>query len=102
MSVNFNCVNILAGHGTTPGSSPVLCRLSVADGDGDRGDHKTTKDYKDSIHKDINTESERTNQHLGQDKFCYKDDDCEQANEGQQAEGKDHAANGFNVQSKNI
>ena len=34
---------------------------------GDNGDHKITKDYKDIVHTDANSESERTIQHkLGQ------------------------------------
>jgi len=70
--------------------------------DNDSGDYKTTEDYKDSIHEDINAKSDRTNQHLGQDNLCHKDDDCEQADEGQQLQGKDNEVNGFNDQSKNI
>jgi YVTN family beta-propeller protein len=69
---------------------------------GDNGDYKITKDYKDSIQKDVNSKSYNANQHLGQDNLCYKDDDCLQANEGQQITGKDNAASGFNDQSKNI
>jgi hypothetical protein len=65
------------------------------------GDNEITKDYKDSIHKDINTEPYISNQHSSQDNLCYRDDGCEQANEGEQAEGKDNAAGGFNDQSKN-
>jgi hypothetical protein len=65
------------------------------------GDYKTTKDYKDSIKKDVYAESDKTDQHLGQDNLCYRGDDCEQANEGEQVEGKDNAASGFNDQSKN-
>jgi hypothetical protein len=68
----------------------------------DKDDNKITKDYKSSIHKDINTKSDRTNQHLGQDNLCYRGDDCEQANEGEQVEGKDNAASGFDDQSKSI
>ena len=55
---------------------------------GDSGDHKITKDYKDSIHKDIDSKSEKTNQHSSQDNLCYRDDGCEQANEGQQMRGQ--------------
>ena len=69
---------------------------------GDNGDHKVTKDYKNSIYKDVNTESDSTNQHLGQDNICYKDDGCEQASEGEQTEGKDNAASGFNDQGKSL
>ena len=66
------------------------------------GDYKTTKDYKDSIKKDIYAESDKTDQHLDQDNLCYRDDGCEQANEGEQVEGKDNTASGFNDQSKSI
>jgi hypothetical protein len=69
---------------------------------GDNADYKTTKDYKDSIHKGINSKSDSENQHLSQDNLCYRDDDCEVANDGQQITGKDNAASGFNDQSKNI
>jgi sugar lactone lactonase YvrE len=81
--------------------SPVQS-YAVADGDGDNGDHKTTKDYKDYIHKDVNAGSERTNQHSSQENLCYRDDGCEQANNGQQIQGKDTAASGFNDPSKNV
>ncbi len=77
-------------------SSPSVCR-PAGGGDND-GDYKITKDYKDSIQKDVNAKSEKTNQHLGQDNLCYRDDGCEQANEGQQLEGKDNTASGFNDQ----
>ena len=69
---------------------------------GDDGDNKITKDYKDSIHKDINAESDSTNQHLSQDNLCYRLDGCEQSNEGEQVEGKDNVESDFNDQSKNI
>ena len=71
-------------------------------GGGDNGDYKITKDYKDSIHKDVDSKSDSTNQHLSQDNLCYRDDGCEQANEGQQIKGKDNAASGFNDQGKSI
>jgi hypothetical protein len=34
------------------------------------GDNEITKDYKDSIHKDINTEPYISNQHSSQDNLC--------------------------------
>ena len=34
--------------------------------------------------------------------ICYRDDNCQQANQGQQIVGKDNDATGFNDQSKNI
>jgi len=80
---------------------------AAADGAGDgvgvdNGDDKTTKDFEDSIDKDVNAESGSRIQHLDQDDLCYKGDDCVQANEGQQTEGKDNDASGFNDQSRNI
>ena len=86
---------------TGPNLVPVQSYAAAAGG-GDNGDYKITKDYKDSIHKDVNAKSDSTNQHLGQDNLCYRDDGCEQANEGEQVEGKDNAASGFNDQGKNI
>ena len=85
---------------TGPNLSPVQSYAAAADND--NGDYKITKDYKDSIKKDVYAESDKTNQHLGQDNLCYRGDDCEQANEGEQVEGKDNAASGFNDQSKSI
>ena len=82
---------------TGPNLGPGQSYAAVADG----GDHKITKDYKDSIHKDVNAGSDSTNQHLGKDNLCYRDDDCEQANEGGQVEARDNAADGFNDQNKN-
>ena len=87
---------------TGPNLAPVQPYAAAAAAGGDNGDYKITKDYKDSIQKDVNAKSDSTNQHLGQDNLCYRDDGCEQANEGQQIEGKDNAASGFNDQSKNI
>ena len=38
-------------------------------------------------------------QNLDQDNLCHRSDGCEQANEGQQIEGNDNTASGFNDQS---
>ena len=38
-------------------------------------------------------------QNLNQDNLCHRSDGCEQANEGQQIEGNDNTASGFNDQS---
>ena len=62
--------------------------------------HKSVGDVKDSVKKDA--KSEKANQHLSQENACYRDDDCQQANEGQQIVGKDNEANGFNDQSANL
>jgi hypothetical protein len=85
---------------TGPNLAPIQS-YSVAAA-GDSSDHKIIKDYKNSIDKDVNAESDRTSQHLGQDDFCYKGDDCVQASEGQQIAGKDNEASGFNDQSRNL
>ena len=82
---------------TGPNLSPAQ---SYAAGD-DNGDYKITKDYKDSIYKDISPKYDSANQHTDQDNLCYKDDDCEQASEGEQVKGKDNETSGFNDQSKN-
>ena len=87
---------------TGPNLGPAQPYASAAAADGDSGDHETTKDYKDSIHNDVDSKSDGTNQRLGQDNLCHRDDGCEQANGGQQIEGKDNSASGFNDQSKNI
>jgi hypothetical protein len=39
---------------------------------------------------------------MDQDNLCYRGDDCEQANQGQQIVGKDNDAKGFNDQSDNL
>ena len=39
---------------------------------------------------------------MDQDNLCYRGDDCEQANQGQQIVGKDNEAKGFNDQSDNL
>ena len=85
----LQCLLILSALASLLVTGPNLVPVqSYAAVDGDNGDYKITKDYKDSIHKDINAKSDSTNQHLGQDNLCYRDDDCEQANEGEQIEAK--------------
>ena len=42
---------------TGPNLVPVQSYAAAAAEGGDNGDYKITKDYKDSIHKDINAES---------------------------------------------
>ena len=86
---------------TGPNLGPSQPYASAAAAGGDNGDYKTNKDYKDSIHKDVNAGSDSTNQHSTQDNLCYRDDGCEQANGGQQITGKDNEASGFSDQSKN-
>jgi hypothetical protein len=63
-------------------------------------DYKNNKDYKDSICKDSYPESDDTNQQSSQNNICYKGGGCEQANGGQQMNGKDNVADGFNDRQK--
>jgi hypothetical protein len=64
--------------------------------------HKKTDDYKISIKAISEVEKKSASQKLDQDNFCYRGENCQQANEGQQIVGKDNEANGFNDQSKNV
>jgi hypothetical protein len=66
------------------------------------GEHKKTGDSKSSIKSDTDVNKKSASQKMDQDNFCYRGDDCQQANQGQQIVGKDNEANGFNDQSKNI
>ena len=71
--------------------------------DRDNNDHKKTKDFKSSITASAESDKESSSQHQDQDNFCYRgDNDCEQANQGQQIVGKDNDAKGFNDQSDNL
>jgi hypothetical protein len=63
---------------------------------------KITKDSKSSIKASTEVDKKSASQKLDQENFCYRGDDCEQANQGQQIVGKDNEAKGFNDQSKNI
>jgi hypothetical protein len=63
---------------------------------------KKTDDYKKSIKAISKIDKEISSQKLDQDNFCYRGDDCEQANQGQQIVGKNNDANGFNDQSDNL
>ena len=97
VSVDISRINVFTRYRAKPDPSRSCRRCAVYN-----GDYKTTKDYKDSIHKDIDSKSDNTKQHLDQDNLCHRDDGCEQASEGEQLKGKDNAASGFNDQSKNI
>jgi hypothetical protein len=68
----------------------------------DHKDYKKTKDYKSSVSAKAQVDKKSANQHMDQDNFCYRGDDCEQANQGQQIVGKDNDAKGFNDQSDNL
>jgi hypothetical protein len=65
-------------------------------------EHKKTKDFKSSISEKTQISKKSANQHQDQDNFCYRGDDCEQANQGQQIIGEDNDAKGFNDQSDNL
>jgi hypothetical protein len=65
-------------------------------------DHKKTKDSKSKISANYESDKKSANQHQDQDNFCYRGDDCEQANQGQQIIGKNNDAKGFNDQSDNL
>ena len=70
--------------------------------DKENNDHKKTKDFKSSIIAGSESDKKSASQHQDQDNFCYRGDDCQQANEGQQIVGKDNEATGFNDQSENL
>jgi hypothetical protein len=65
-------------------------------------DHKKTKDFVSSMKASSELAKESASQHQDQDNFCYRGNDCQQANEDQQIVGKDNEAKGFNDQSRNI
>ena len=79
----------------------VLPMQSYADRD-NNDDHKKTKDFKSSIIAGSESDKKSASQRQDQDNFCYRGDDCEQANQGQQIVGKDNDAKGFNDQSENL
>ena len=65
-------------------------------------DHKKTKDFKSSISAKSQVDKKSANQHMDQDNFCYRGEECQQANQGQQIAGEDNDAKGFNDQSDNL
>jgi hypothetical protein len=64
--------------------------------------HTKTDDLKSSIRASLHIEEKSANQHLDQDNFCYRSDNCNQANQAQQIVGDGNEATGFNDQSDNI
>ena len=58
--------------------------------------------YKSKIKSSTEIDKKSANQHMDQDNFCYRGDDCQQANQAQQIIGEDNEATGFNDQSFNI
>ncbi len=69
---------------------------------GDNDDHKKDKDFKSKISASYESDKKSAKQNQDQDNFCYRGDDCEQANQGQQIIGKNNDAKGFNDQSDNL
>ena len=65
-------------------------------------EHKKTKDFKSSISEKTQIDKKSANQKMDQDNFCYRGDECQQANQGQQIIGEDNDAKGFNDQSDNL
>ena len=98
----LQCLLVLSALASLLVTGPNMVPVQANAEPGDNGDYKITKDYKSSIRKDVDSKSDSTNQHLGQDNLCYRVDDCEQANQGQQIVGKDNDAKGFNDPSKNV
>jgi hypothetical protein len=59
-------------------------------------------DYKSKIKSSTQTDKKSASQNMDQDNFCYRGNECKQANQGQQIVGKDNDAKGFNDQSNNV
>ena len=59
-------------------------------------------DSESSIKADADINKKSAGQKLDQDNFCYRGDDCKQANQGQQVVDRDNEAAGFNEQSKSL
>src|SRR5215218_2299087 len=65
-------------------------------------DHKKGKDFKSSVSEKTQIDKKSASQHQDQDNTCYRGDECQQANQGQQIIGEDNDAKGFNDQSDNL
>ena len=57
---------------------------------------------KSKIKSSTQTDKKSTSEHMDQDNFCYRGDECQQANQYQQIVGKDSDASGFNDHSNNV
>ena len=79
----------------------VIPMQSYADRD-DNDDRKKDNNYKSKTSASYESDKKSSKQNQDQDNFCYRGDDCEQANQGQQLAGKDNEAKGFNDQSDNL
>ena len=64
--------------------------------------HTKTDDLKSSIKASLQIEEKSANQNLDQDNFCYRSDNCNQANQAQQIVGDGNEAIGYNDQSDNL
>jgi hypothetical protein len=64
--------------------------------------HEKKDDLKSSVKVSFESNEKSAKQHLDQDNFCYRSDNCKQANQGQQIIGEDNKAKGFNDQSFNL
>jgi hypothetical protein len=80
----------------------VIPMQSYADRDNNDDEHKKGKDFKSSISEKTQKSKKSASQHQDQDNTCYRGDECQQANQGQQIVGKDNDAKGFNDQSNNL
>ena|SRR5215216_3192238 len=65
-------------------------------------DHKKGKDFKSSVSEKTQIDKKSASQHQDQDNTCYRGDECQQANQGQQIVGENNDAKGFNDQSDNL
>jgi hypothetical protein len=67
-----------------------------------KDDHKKSNDHKSSLSEKTQIDKKSANQKMDQDNFCYRGDECQQANQGQQIVGEDNDAKGFNDQSDSL
>src|SRR5215216_135011 len=79
----------------------VIPMQSYADRD-NNDDHKKGKDFKSSVSEKTQIDKKSASQHQDQDNTCYRGDECQQANQGQQIVGENNDAKGFNDQSDNL
>ena len=59
-------------------------------------------ELKSKIKSSTQIDKKSASQHLDQDNFCYRSDNCQQANQAVQIVGEDNEATGFNDQSSNL
>ena len=67
-----------------------------------KDNNKKSKDHKSSISEKTQIDKKSANQKMDQDNTCYRGDECQQANQGQQIIGEDNDAKGFNDQSDSL